>query len=84
MLIDAIIAFIRMIMDNVYTWAFIHKVDGRQEVSKPRDSGLDVSNHFYLTGTSVAAPPRCPVTFQSDTNIITSKLVASRLREIWW
>ena len=45
-------------------------------VSKPRDSSLDFSNRseiYWHLGSK----------FQSDTVIVTSYLVASRLHEIW-
>ena len=49
-------------------------------VSKPRDSGLDRSEIYRHLGSSAV---EMPVKFQSDTVIVTSYLVASRLHEIW-
>ena len=51
-------------------WASIHETDGRltarsRKVSNWRDSGLDISDRWSLTGASAAALPRCLSNFRA-------------------
>ena len=64
-------------------WAVGHLVVRSREVSKPRDSGLDLSNRTKIDSHLGSRTTEMPVEFQSDTIITTSNVTASRLHEIW-
>ena len=71
------------VMVSAETGPLFTKAVGRliaksREVSKPRDSGLDVFNRSEIW----QAAAEMPVKFQSGTIIITSNLTTSRLHKI--
>ena len=75
--------------DKIATRASRHYADGcliarSRKVSKLRDSGLDLCNRSEIWEAPRQCCCRDGCQFQSDSIIITSNLVASRLHEILW